>query len=58
MSTEKQYKWLFTDDEEPPKIVVVASEASDRPVRESQADLLDWGDDTERLKEWKEQADV
>jgi len=38
---------------------VVGSKASDRPVKEKQASLLDWGEDTEKLSQWlKSQEDA
>lgn len=34
------------------KITDVPSKASDRPVKESQASLLQWGEDREKLERW------
>lgn len=43
-----QYKW--NPDTE--TVSVVGSKASERPVKEKQGNLLDWGEDTEKLARW------
>jgi hypothetical protein len=37
-------------------IYSVGSAASDRPVKEQQASLLQWGEDREKLEKWREGA--
>jgi hypothetical protein len=39
-------------------ISVVGSKASDRPVKEQQASLLQWGADMMKLKRWVKDAAV
>lgn len=43
-----QHKW----DPDTGTFSVVGSKASDRSVKEKQASLLDWGDETEKLAQW------
>jgi hypothetical protein len=43
-----QYKW----NPDTGTFSVVGSKASERPVKEKQASLLDWGEDTEKLAMW------
>jgi hypothetical protein len=33
---------------------VVGSKASDKPVKEQQASLIDWGEDRVKLERWQE----
>jgi hypothetical protein len=39
-------------------ISIVGSKASDRPVKEQQASLLQWGADMMKLKQWVKDAVV
>jgi hypothetical protein len=36
------------------QVYMVGSKASDKPVKEQQASLLDWGEDRERLEQWQD----
>lgn len=45
-----QYKW----NPDTGTFTVVGSKASDHPVKEKQGNLLDWGEDTEKLAQWLE----
>jgi hypothetical protein len=35
------------------QVYIVGSKASDKPVKEQQASLLDWGEDREKLDRWE-----
>ncbi len=47
-----QYKW----NPETGKISVVGSKATERPNREKQANLLDWGEEQNKLLRWVQAA--
>ena len=35
------------------QVYIVGSKVSDKPVKEQQASLLQWGEDMVKLKQWK-----
>ena len=48
----RQYKWTLDGE----SVILVGSNAGDRPVEEQQADLLGWANDQARLAAWKAAA--
>jgi hypothetical protein len=38
------------------QVYIVGSKASDKPVKEQQASLLDWGEDREKLDRWENEV--
>lgn len=47
-----QYRWNPNTE----TVSVVGSKSSERPVKERQGSLLDWGEETEKLKAWQKES--
>jgi hypothetical protein len=57
VAVRKQLSGQYKFNLDTGKVSIVGSKASDRPVKEQQASLLQWGEDKVKLEQWARGAE-